>query len=175
MIVWGGNASAPGTGGRYNPTTDQWTATSLINAPVTRGSAAGAWNGAELIVWTVGQDTGGIGARLPPPQPIPGAQSARSKGRRRPSASAVFGPDASSLSGAARTFLREEGAPIRWTRAPDIAHHLRQPRRRPFIRTRPIRLRRLDNPRCSRRAQPECPLQRSDGGRLQTAAHRGRT
>ena len=37
MIVWGGINDANGiylnTGGRYNPSTDSWTATSTTNAP----------------------------------------------------------------------------------------------------------------------------------------------
>src|SRR6266576_900561 len=40
MIVWGGNGqngSYPNTGGRYNPVTNSWTATSTINAPEGRG------------------------------------------------------------------------------------------------------------------------------------------
>src|ERR1051326_1024044 len=41
MIVWGGTPNANGTtdyntGGRYNPSTDTWTATSTINAPAPR-------------------------------------------------------------------------------------------------------------------------------------------
>ena len=35
MIVWGGNnvSALLNTGGRYNPSTDSWTATSMTNAP----------------------------------------------------------------------------------------------------------------------------------------------
>src|SRR5262249_36622940 len=38
MIVWGGfgDTSTLNTGGRYNPSTDSWTATSIINAPTAR-------------------------------------------------------------------------------------------------------------------------------------------
>ena len=39
MIVWGGlNTSFLNTGGRYNPSTDSWTATSTPNAPAARSS-----------------------------------------------------------------------------------------------------------------------------------------
>ena len=35
MIVWGGSGTSDyeNTGGRYNPGTDSWTATSMTNAP----------------------------------------------------------------------------------------------------------------------------------------------
>jgi len=55
MIVWGGN---PGdcchvfsTGGRFNPSTDSWTATSTINAPTDREYHTAVWTGTEMIVW----------------------------------------------------------------------------------------------------------------------------
>ena len=64
MIVWGGcNTSATeaayeqcggasvNTGGRYNPITDTWTATSTVNAPSPRHGFAIAWTGSKLIVW----------------------------------------------------------------------------------------------------------------------------
>ena len=43
IIVWGGSAGIPpsvyfNTGGRYNPSTDSWTATSTTNAPEARRS-----------------------------------------------------------------------------------------------------------------------------------------
>src|SRR5438034_4088103 len=53
MIIWGG--LAPGsyfdTGGRYNPSTDSWTATSTINAPAGRSSSTAIWTGNEMIIW----------------------------------------------------------------------------------------------------------------------------
>lgn len=55
MIVWGGNG--PGiswdgsTGGRYNPGTDSWIATSTVNAPVGRYDHTAIWTGSEMIVW----------------------------------------------------------------------------------------------------------------------------
>jgi len=55
MIVWGGGNNT-GTvfnnaGGRYNPATDNWTATSTSNAPSARYYPTGIWTGSEMIVW----------------------------------------------------------------------------------------------------------------------------
>src|SRR5205814_1820421 len=59
MIIWGGEGGAPAlnTGGRYNPSTDTWTDTSLTNAPP-QGLVfhTAVWTGTEMIVWG-GQDT----------------------------------------------------------------------------------------------------------------------
>src|SRR5262249_29133805 len=52
MIVWGGNASTYfNTGGRYNPATDSWTATSTANAPDGRLIHTAVWTGSEKIIW----------------------------------------------------------------------------------------------------------------------------
>jgi N-acetylneuraminic acid mutarotase len=53
MIVWGGenNIALFGTGGRYNPSTDTWTATSIINNPTPRSGHTTVWTGTEMIVW----------------------------------------------------------------------------------------------------------------------------
>jgi N-acetylneuraminic acid mutarotase len=56
MIVWGGYFFAGGdhyldTGGRYDPSTDSWTATSIINAPAGRAFDTAVWTGNEMIVW----------------------------------------------------------------------------------------------------------------------------
>ena len=58
MIVWGGDFSPPrhnhldfNTGGKYNPSTDSWTATSSTNAPSARESHTAIWTGSEMIVW----------------------------------------------------------------------------------------------------------------------------
>jgi N-acetylneuraminic acid mutarotase len=54
MIVWGGIAGfvpPVNTGGRYNPSTDSWIATSLINAPAARTDHTAVWTGSEMIVW----------------------------------------------------------------------------------------------------------------------------
>src|SRR5439155_608096 len=39
------------TGGRYNPGTNSWTATSTINAPIGRSLHTAVWTGSEMIVW----------------------------------------------------------------------------------------------------------------------------
>ena len=55
MIVWGGDG--PGingvldTGGRYNPSTNTWRATSTTNAPIARDVHTAVWTGSEMIVW----------------------------------------------------------------------------------------------------------------------------
>src|SRR5438045_8110775 len=55
MIVWGGTTICPPcysyTGGRYNPNTDSWTATSIINVPSSRYDHTALWTGSEMIVW----------------------------------------------------------------------------------------------------------------------------
>ena len=39
------------TGGRYNPISDNWVATSTTNAPEARTSHTAVWTGSEMIVW----------------------------------------------------------------------------------------------------------------------------
>ena len=59
MIVWGGrfqhddygNTSYYFTGGRYNPVTQSWSATSTVNAPTGRFFHTAIWTGREMIVW----------------------------------------------------------------------------------------------------------------------------
>ena len=56
MIVWGGNiydgvSHYFNTGGRYNPGTDSWIATSTVNAPVARYDHTAVWTGNEMIIW----------------------------------------------------------------------------------------------------------------------------
>ena len=52
MILWGGyQGGVLNTGGRYNPSTDSWTATSAINAPSGREAFTAVWTGSEMIVW----------------------------------------------------------------------------------------------------------------------------
>ena len=60
MIVWGGYSGTQdrflNTGGRYDPGTNHWSATSTVNAPSPRevSQATGAvWTGTEMIVWGV--------------------------------------------------------------------------------------------------------------------------
>jgi hypothetical protein len=52
MIIWGaGGGGLHDTGGRYNPSTDSWTATSTANAPDERNQHTAVWTGSEMIVW----------------------------------------------------------------------------------------------------------------------------
>ena len=56
MIVWGGTdgfigTPDPVTGGRYDPSSDSWTATSTTNVPLARYSHTAVWTGTEMIVW----------------------------------------------------------------------------------------------------------------------------
>ena len=57
MIVWGGHGDFDllgyyfNTGGRYDPDTDSWTATSTVNAPDGRYRHTAVWTGNEMIVW----------------------------------------------------------------------------------------------------------------------------
>jgi N-acetylneuraminic acid mutarotase len=55
MIVWGGSGCGDNcffnNGGRYNPTTDTWTATNIANAPEARWHHTAVWTGSEMIVW----------------------------------------------------------------------------------------------------------------------------
>src|SRR5437773_4489778 len=39
------------TGGRYNPSTDSWTATSTTSAPAGRNYHTAVWTGSKMIVW----------------------------------------------------------------------------------------------------------------------------
>ena len=54
MVVWGGldpNFIVTNTGGRYDPATDSWIATSTANAPSARVLQTAVWTGSEMIVW----------------------------------------------------------------------------------------------------------------------------
>ena len=56
MVVWGGfffdgTEHYLNTGGRYNPNTDSWTATSTTGAPAGRYAQTAVWTGSEMIVW----------------------------------------------------------------------------------------------------------------------------
>jgi len=68
MIIWGGD---PGisflpfkSGGRYNPSTDTWSPTTLTNAPDARRTHTAVWTGSEMIVWG-GTGTGPNEGSLP--------------------------------------------------------------------------------------------------------------
>src|SRR5439155_14882106 len=53
------------TGGKYNPSTDSWTATSTTSAPDARENHTAVWTGSQMIIWggfngTIGDfNTGG--------------------------------------------------------------------------------------------------------------------
>ena len=70
MIVRGGFCCWPpgvilNTGGRYNPGTNSWTATSTSNAPAGSASTA-VWTGGEMIVWGGGSPGTNMGRRYNP-------------------------------------------------------------------------------------------------------------
>ena len=65
MIVWGGivpfnfdPAVYANTGGKYDPSTDNWTATTTIQAPTGREFPTAVWTGNEMIVWGGFSDDG---------------------------------------------------------------------------------------------------------------------
>jgi VCBS repeat-containing protein len=53
MIVWGGYTETgdTNTGGRYDPLSNSWTATSTTDAPTGRHFNTAVWIGSEMIVW----------------------------------------------------------------------------------------------------------------------------
>jgi N-acetylneuraminic acid mutarotase len=59
MIVWGGCPISDigfctdflDTGGRFEPSTNTWTPTSLVNAPEPRYAHRAVWSGSQMIVW----------------------------------------------------------------------------------------------------------------------------
>jgi N-acetylneuraminic acid mutarotase len=54
MIVWGGELYSHlsfASGGRYDPSTDTWMATSAVNSPAARAYHSAVWTGNEMIVW----------------------------------------------------------------------------------------------------------------------------
>src|SRR5205807_2192892 len=56
MIVWGGYFLSGfnhylNTGGKYNPGTNSWTATSTTNVPSGRAGATAIFTGSEMIAW----------------------------------------------------------------------------------------------------------------------------
>jgi N-acetylneuraminic acid mutarotase len=82
MIVWGGfNPFVGGflnTGGRYNPDTDSWTATSATDVPDARAQHTAVWSGSQMVVWGGSGNSGDLntGGRYcaqsgPTPTPTP--------------------------------------------------------------------------------------------------------
>jgi N-acetylneuraminic acid mutarotase len=53
MIVWGGRNAGNyfNTGGKYNPGTDNWAATSTTNVPTGRFGHTAVWTDSDMIVW----------------------------------------------------------------------------------------------------------------------------
>ncbi len=55
MIIWGGHAASGGflnTGGRYNPLTDTWIATSTnVSCPAAREQHSAVWTGSVMVIW----------------------------------------------------------------------------------------------------------------------------
>lgn len=57
MIIWGGfffdggGTTTLNTGGRYNPSTDSWVATTTTNAPAGSQNHTAVWTGNEMITW----------------------------------------------------------------------------------------------------------------------------
>jgi len=81
MIIWGGHGDFDvlgyyfNTGGRYDPSTDSWTSTSIVNAPDGRYRHTAVWTGSEMIVWggiLYSNSSTGTGGRYC--APIPPAQ-----------------------------------------------------------------------------------------------------
>ena len=66
LIIWGGCSglvcsAVVDTGGRYDPASDGWTATTLDGAPVARAEHSAIWTGDAMIVWGgLTEDGGGI-------------------------------------------------------------------------------------------------------------------
>jgi N-acetylneuraminic acid mutarotase len=67
MIVWGGRPQfyyvVTDTGGRYDPRTNTWMATSMTNAPSRRTDHTAVWTGSRMIIW--GGDDGAFEIRDP--------------------------------------------------------------------------------------------------------------
>ncbi|MCH7780085.1 MAG: hypothetical protein IH848_04505, partial [Acidobacteria bacterium] len=64
MIVWGGDTNTSGAyigsdGGRYDPVTDSWEPTSLVDAPAPRQNHTAIWTGTHMLIWGGGRSTGG--------------------------------------------------------------------------------------------------------------------
>lgn len=65
MVVFGGQrltssnmTETMNSGGRYNPSTDTWTATDIATAPSARSQHSAVWTGSKMIIW--GGTTDGI-------------------------------------------------------------------------------------------------------------------
>ena len=60
MILWGGYNGTTNldtnTGGRYNPATNSWSATTTTGAPVLRDSHVAVWTGTKMVIWGGGDE-----------------------------------------------------------------------------------------------------------------------
>ncbi len=65
LIVWGVDGSGNPSGGRYNPASDSWTATTETGAPPPRRGAMAVWTGRYMVVWG-GQIADSTGGRYDP-------------------------------------------------------------------------------------------------------------
>jgi hypothetical protein len=84
MIIWGGGTvNDPqfflNTGGRYNPSTDSWIATSTANAPFGRYLHTAVWTGSEMIIWVGDAPITNTGGRYCAQPSAPLVQSAVSR------------------------------------------------------------------------------------------------
>ena len=82
MIVWGGSEMFQNvnTGGRYSPTTDSWTATTINNAPSERDGHTAVWTGNQMIIWGgVSASATGTGGIYCAQSQAPAVQSAVSR------------------------------------------------------------------------------------------------
>ena len=73
MIIWGGynatTARDTDTGGRFNPATNSWTATSTTGATQLRDSQSTVWTGTKMVIWGGGNENfvpKGTGGRYDP-------------------------------------------------------------------------------------------------------------
>ena len=69
LLIWGGGAENPVSGGRYDPVANTWRPISTIGAPPALANGSAIWTGSEMIIWG-GTATNGfpasIGARYNP-------------------------------------------------------------------------------------------------------------
>ena len=124
MIVWGGG-SALNTGGRYNPNTDSWTATSITDAPTARGSHTAVWTGRIMIVWggADGNTYFNTGGRYNPGTDSWTATSASNAPTARYSHSAVWtGSEMIVWSGLGINFLTQYRWEVLWAISNPFAH-----------------------------------------------------
>jgi hypothetical protein len=120
MIVWGGQNDAVvqlSTGGRYNPATGVWQATSTTGAPPSGRYGVVTWTGSEMIVWggfnQVDLNSGGrycdAACTAPPPAGSSVVSVASQAGGELVSWTAVTGADTYDLVRGSLTLLSSSG------------------------------------------------------------------